>query len=949
MSGSIRVSTRAELSDALETAQGGETIILADGDYEKLKVTQEFDTAVTIRAAGNDARVSALEVEGAAGVTLDGLIFDYVHDARNSTGHRDFTIMESQDIVIRNALFNGDDLSEGSTEDVGYPAGKALSIGRSANITVESSEVKGFWKGINFGNSTGITLRDNEIHDMRSDGINIVDSTAVLIEGNHIHDFRGNPDSDDHADFIQMYPTGDGPVPSDIVIRDNLLDIGDGIIAQSIFLTQAGQVVDRLGYVPVFENIEVTGNVIVGGHTHGIKVGQADGLVVANNTLVTPPEAGMPAPRIWVDPLSTDVAITGNMAERIEGTDDASSWSVGNNMILQHDDPYDQSHYDQVFLNSSDVTNAPEDLTLLPGSAADLANVGAPMLRHDPAPETLTALARGDSGSFIDEVTFDAGYSAGPDGDVASQGAHFHWDFGDGTTGEGVTATHDYDAPGRYTATLTVTMPDGRTDTTKIVTSIKGPDALHYDAGAGTFFASAYGETSAFQHRTNDAASIDPDTGHIDIGWGGRIDIPRSATPAIYDAESMAIRLDMKADGAGEFLRQHTSFKAWIDGDGGVSISLTTAEGSKLKVHAAEAGMLDGNWHDVALVFDGSGPGLSIAVDGVVMDTQEATGMLKPAMSWDMRLGGGFAGEIREMDVDADSHLYNLGSAPTTGDQMVEDDPAPGGETGAEPVSLAGSSGDDMLAGTSGDDGFTLRWGSDTATGGAGADTFVFDGRYVTDGDAHTVTDLDFAEGDALFLRFFEKRKEWIDSEADLAALDARDFASVTDIGGSRLLTLTDNGGDVVEITVSFAETAATPIAAEPPAQEDPMAEPVSLAGSSGDDMLAGTSGDDDFTLRWGSDTATGGAGADTFVFDGRYVTDGDAHTVTDLDFAEGDALFLRFFEKRKEWIDSEADLAALDARDFASVTDIGGSRLLTLTDNGGDVVEITVDYADIA
>jgi len=39
------------------------------------------------------------------------------------------------------------------------------------------------------------------------------------------------------------------------------------------------------------------------------------------------------------------------------------------------------------------------------------------------------------------------------------------WDFGDDTTGTGSAPSHRYDAPGRYTVTLTVATFDGRTAT----------------------------------------------------------------------------------------------------------------------------------------------------------------------------------------------------------------------------------------------------------------------------------------------------------------------------------------------------------------------------------------------------------------------------------------------------------------------------------------------------
>jgi len=53
-------------------------------------------------------------------------------------------------------------------------------------------------------------------------------------------------------------------------------------------------------------------------------------------------------------------------------------------------------------------------------------------------------------------VSFNAGCSSDPDGNPLT----FTWDFGDGSTGSGVTATHYY-SPGSYDATLTVTDSNG--------------------------------------------------------------------------------------------------------------------------------------------------------------------------------------------------------------------------------------------------------------------------------------------------------------------------------------------------------------------------------------------------------------------------------------------------------------------------------------------------------
>ncbi len=73
--------------------------------------------------------------------------------------------------------------------------------------------------------------------------------------------------------------------------------------------------------------------------------------------------------------------------------------------------------------------------------------------------------------------TVDASTSSDPDGMITS----YAWDFGDGATATGVTASHAYSASGTYTVTLTVTDDDDAVDTSSqqvTVTSSSGGEAL---------------------------------------------------------------------------------------------------------------------------------------------------------------------------------------------------------------------------------------------------------------------------------------------------------------------------------------------------------------------------------------------------------------------------------------------------------------------------------------
>jgi len=67
-------------------------------------------------------------------------------------------------------------------------------------------------------------------------------------------------------------------------------------------------------------------------------------------------------------------------------------------------------------------------------------------------------------------ATFDASASTDNMGIVS-----YEWDFGDGTTGIGITTTHTYTNPGNYTVTLTVRDAAGNIDTHSITVTVRSP------------------------------------------------------------------------------------------------------------------------------------------------------------------------------------------------------------------------------------------------------------------------------------------------------------------------------------------------------------------------------------------------------------------------------------------------------------------------------------------
>ena len=399
------ITSAPDLKTALAAAKPGAELRLAPGQYGSLRLGRDFaegGESVTLRSddPARPAVFSGMLAQGAAGITLQDLMFDYTFtEGDNATQLRPFQIISSTDISIRHSIFDGD-LARGiAGSGNGYAAAQGLAIKSAKRITIEDSVFRVWHRGLVIGHSDNIVLRGNDFHSMRSDGADFVAVQHVLIEGNWFHDFRRSPASTDHPDMIQFWTNRSKRPSTHITIRGNILNVGAGMPTQSIFMRNEEVDTGRMGQEMFYRAIEISQNVIINGHLHGITVGATDGLTIRNNTLIRnlgamgkgkDKKPALHTPSIRVAGNAVGVVITNNIVGKIAPDlrkTPRPAWDVAGNLFIQDSALLAPGFYGRVFAPApSGNQTAGNQAALIPfvyrpDGPAGTGTVGAAMLQ----------------------------------------------------------------------------------------------------------------------------------------------------------------------------------------------------------------------------------------------------------------------------------------------------------------------------------------------------------------------------------------------------------------------------------------------------------------------------------------------------------------------------------------------------------------------------------------
>ena len=636
----ITVSTAAELEDALRKATGGETILLEGGNYGELDIGQwqtvraDYASEVIIQSAdpADPAVFERMYLRDVSNVTLDGITFDYTYEDGDPLHLRPFR-GTGENITIRNSTFDGDLMSGTGTTGDGYGTGFGLSI-NATGLTLENNEFFNHMKALACGGD-GVVIRNNEFHDIRSDGLNLVDARGVLIEGNYFHDFVRAPGSGDHADMIQLWINDPDKLSSDITIRGNLLDVGDGGATQSIFIRN--QAVDTLGggEEVYYRNLVIEENVILNSHHHGITVPEAIGVVIRNNTIlqklgdnIDDGTSAVTFPRINVSEDAQDVVIENNITTDITGVQ--SGWSVADNIIAQNASYLEPFFYEALFIASSLAAGALP--VVRPGSDADLLGAGASSTMA--AAQDLAAAAfdvyqvPGEpTARILDASAIVLAQGGDPDA------LRFVWTLPDGSKAEGPVIAYDFGAAGTQPVALEVT---GGGMSGHAVAGVTVTSPLLAALGGGGIVADGEGLAGTSMALLSTASAF------LDLGEPGAARVDESDLLRAYNAESLSMSMTLAADRpgeTGEVVHLFSALRVTVKDSGHVEVEIKTDAGERIRLVTDGPVVNDGAAHDLRIDYDGASRSVEVTIDGESAGQADLAGALGSGSRRDMVFG----------------------------------------------------------------------------------------------------------------------------------------------------------------------------------------------------------------------------------------------------------------------------------------------------------------------
>ena len=321
----ITVKNAADLATKLAAAKGGETFLLAPGNYGLVAIKRRnFATPITIQSAsGTDpAKIVNLAITESSGIRVRGLDLGApLADGEAQKGARNCAQVTNSNRISFDRVHVYGSLDGDPTNDR-----DGIGVRGSHHVTVSNSTFEQLGRGMGFGSSQDITVSNNVFRNMSTDGIDFAQVQRVKVDGNSFTNFK--PKDGDHPDAIQFWTAGTPAASTDISITNNQIMMGGPIGTQGIFMR------DEVGTLP-YERVKIDNNLIyINNGYNGIGVLGGKNVTVTGNSVLSQTSDTLKL-RINL----TNVAgaqVSGNVTDQLLATG-STNVTYGTNYILCSD------------------------------------------------------------------------------------------------------------------------------------------------------------------------------------------------------------------------------------------------------------------------------------------------------------------------------------------------------------------------------------------------------------------------------------------------------------------------------------------------------------------------------------------------------------------------------------------------------------------------------------
>ncbi len=275
-----RVATAAELTRALADPAPGTVIRLAPGDYGAVVLSRKHTpealrAGLTLTSAdpANPARLAELAINGATGLTVRNLRVGCSATIQPCAMYL-LSVTNSSAVTLQGVRLTGIGGGERGRQ-------YGVFIRGSQNIKLVDSSVTATRYGVGMLDDRAVTIIGNEFQGLQTDGIRGGGVSDLLVAENILGGFTPKPK--EHPDGIQLWSTGQSEPGRRITIRDNLIVRGEGGIIQGIFVRDTNR------QLP-FEDLKITGNLVIGAMYNGVAAAGVRGGEISDNSVFAYPD-----------------------------------------------------------------------------------------------------------------------------------------------------------------------------------------------------------------------------------------------------------------------------------------------------------------------------------------------------------------------------------------------------------------------------------------------------------------------------------------------------------------------------------------------------------------------------------------------------------------------------------------------------------------------------------